>query len=131
MATAPIPEPARPLSGAQLTQSHPIRAARAELELRGAPRISTRDPEVVPLPPASTEAQRSGARRQLLWVWIPVAVTLVLLDVTFPLWFWRVPKLTPATGDYGYQFLVDAHRLETEPPAPQTVQVLGVGSSIA
>lgn len=96
-------------------------------------RIGTRDPEVVPLPtPIVAAGARAGVRwTNVLAVWLPVALILLLLDLTFPLWFWQIPKLTPRSADYGYQFLADAHRLMTRPRPVGTVQVLATGSSVA
>lgn len=71
------------------------------------------------------------ARRRLLQTWLPALLALVLLDVSFNQWFWRIPKLTPASGDYGYQFLTDARQLSTMPKQPGTPRVLAIGSSIA
>ena len=108
-----------------------MRAVRPDVELRtdeletGRARAATaaRRPAAAPT--------LSAARSKLLKVWLPVPLLLLLLDVTFPLWFWRVPKLTGATADYGYQFLVDAHDLATHVQAPDALRVLAVGSSIA
>ena len=107
-----------------------MRAARANAPVR--------DDEVSPLPGAEVAApsvpaaaSRDRGRAHLLKAWLPVPLLLLLLDVTFPLWFWHVPKLTPISADYGYQFLVDAHELSAPPPAPGTVHILSVGSSIA
>ena len=108
-----------------------MQAARAHVETRSQRRISTRDPELVPLPAADTAPGRRVDWRQLVKIWAPVALLLVLIDVSVPLWLWHVPKLTPPTADYGHQFLVDAHRLATAPAPPGTAQVLAMGSSIA
>lgn len=55
---------------------------------------------------------------------------LVLLDSTFNLYFWRIPKLTPRGVDYGYQFLVEVHAL-SQPKPPGAIRVVAFGSSVA
>ncbi|MDX2166739.1 MAG: hypothetical protein SF182_06735 [Deltaproteobacteria bacterium] len=87
------------------------------------------DLDAAPAPAAVDDAARR-ARSALLRAWIPAVAVLVLLDVTFNSWFWRIPKLTPRSADYGYQFLLDA-RAAAAPPAPGTRQVLALGSSVA
>jgi hypothetical protein len=63
-------------------------------------------------------------------VWIPIPIILILLDVTFGWYFWSIPKLTPRSADYGYQFVSDVHRLRQ--PAPgRAVRVVAVGSSVS
>ena len=75
------------------------------------------------------DAARSA--RATMWrAWVPALLALVLLDVTFNAWFWRIPKLTPTSADYGYQFLVDA-RVLAEPGPPGAPRVLALGSSVA
>jgi len=72
----------------------------------------------------------SDSRRRRAWR-IPFPVALViLLDLTFNLYFWRLPKLTPRSADYGYQFLVDVQEL-SRPIAAARVRVLAFGSSVA
>jgi hypothetical protein len=98
-----------------------MRAARADIELRDdAVAGATR-----------TNSSASVARRTMVLVWVPALLALVLLDVTFNLWFWRIPKLTGTSADYGYEFLLDARRLAAAPYETSTVQVLALGSSIA
>lgn len=80
--------------------------------------------------PAEVSDAARQARSALLRAWIPAVLVLVLLDVTFNSWFWRIPKLTPPSADYGYQFLLDARALAA-PPGPGTTRVLALGSSIA
>jgi hypothetical protein len=63
-------------------------------------------------------------------VWLPVVAMLVLLDATFNLYFWRIPKLSKTNADYGYQFLVDSLPLWGN-DAPGRTRVLALGSSIA
>ena len=67
----------------------------------------------------------------LLWrVWGPIPIILVLLDLTFGWYFWNIPKLTPRSADYGYQFVADVHRLRQ--PAPGGgLRVVAVGSSVS
>lgn len=94
-------------------------------------------------PPAATEYARervrpaerlqaaSRGRLHPVWkIWLPIPLLLLLLDVTFPAWFWRIPKLTGRSDDYGYQFLLDLHHLRTAPP-PGTTRVVAFGSSVA
>jgi hypothetical protein len=87
------------------------------------------------LPAAASREQAvpaaRAARRAIVMAWVPALLALVLLDVTFSQWFWRIPKLTPTSADYGYQFLVDARALAATPKQPGTPRVLAVGSSVA
>lgn len=70
---------------------------------------------------------RPGA---LFWkVWLPIPIFFVLLDCTFNLFFWHIPKVTGAYADYGYQFLMGVHRLY-EPKPQGSVRVLAFGSSV-
>lgn len=71
------------------------------------------------------------ARRAIVMAWVPALLVLLLLDVTLPQWFWRIPKLTPVSADYGYQFLTDARAMSTTPKQLGTPRVLAVGSSVA
>jgi hypothetical protein len=80
---------------------------------------------------AAVGAAHGYSRAALLKAWVPAVLALLLLDATFNLWFWRIPKLTSASGDYGYEFLLTAHRLREQPKAPGEVRVLATGSSIA
>jgi hypothetical protein len=65
-----------------------------------------------------------------LWkVWLPIPIIFVLLDCTFNLWFWNIPRIT-GDADYGYQFQLDLHRLEDR-KAPDAVRVLAFGSSVS
>lgn len=75
-------------------------------------------------------AARSG-RAAMRWAWGAGLLALVLLDATFNLWFWRIPRLTPASADYGYQFLAEARAVATTPKAPGVPRVLAVGSATA
>lgn len=82
---------------------------------------------------AAGDRTRGAARRAraAMWrAWLPALLALVLLDVTFNAWFWRIPKLTRSSADYGYQFLIDARALAA--PAPNGApRVLALGSSVA
>ncbi len=74
-------------------------------------------------------AKARSARRPRLIAPIPLLL-LVLFDVGFNLYFWRIPKLTGRAADYGYQVLLDVHRLE-QPKLPGVARVLAFGSSVA
>lgn len=82
---------------------------------------------------ATGEAARwpvSPDRYQPWWkVWLTVPLILLVLDVGFGLYFWKIPKLTGTADDYSYQFLYDLHELETNPPAG--TRVVAFGSSVA
>jgi hypothetical protein len=80
--------------------------------------------------PSLKTNSRSWARALLWKVWIPIPVILLLLDATFNLYFWKIPKLTPRSVDYRYQFLIDAHHI-SQPKPPGTTRVVAFGSSIA
>ena len=95
----------------------------AEGDVALAPASAARD-QAVPL-------KTRAARRAIVLTWVPALLALCLLDITFSQWFWRIPKLTPASADYGYQFLVDARALAATPKQPGTPRVLAVGSSVA
>jgi hypothetical protein len=73
----------------------------------------------------------AGASFYLPWwkVWLPIPLLLLLLDVAFPLYFWRIPKLSGSSDDYTYQFLSDLRDMEANPP--HGVRVLAFGSSVA
>ncbi|MFN8640367.1 MAG: hypothetical protein U0802_01390 [Candidatus Binatia bacterium] len=75
---------------------------------------------------------RSPRPKASLWtVWAPLPLLLLaLLDWSFPQFFWRLPKITGRSADYGYQFLLDAHEMERGKP-PAALRVLAVGSSVA
>jgi len=55
---------------------------------------------------------------------------LVLLDATFDLYFWRIPKLTGVLTDFGYEFLSTLHRLKRGKPEG-AIRVVAFGSSVA
>jgi hypothetical protein len=81
--------------------------------------------DAIPLPVARRTTAATAWR-----IWLPIPLLFLLLDVTFNLYFWRIPKLTGKSADYGYQFLVDLHRLH-QPPPPATARVLAAGSSVS
>lgn len=68
-------------------------------------------------------------RRALARLALPIAI-LFVVDATFPLYFWRIPKLTGRAADYGYQYLVDLHRA-TQPKPADVERVVVFGSSVA
>jgi hypothetical protein len=80
---------------------------------------------------AANDRRNSDASRYAPWwkVWLPIPIVLLLLDVSFNSYFWRVPKLSSISDDYTYQLLYDVHRLETS--KPEGVRVMAFGSSVA
>lgn len=78
---------------------------------------------------AAPEPAKGRAWPRPWQIWGPVAVILLLLDLTFNLWFWRIPKVT-GTGDWGYQFHIDLRRLH-EPKPPGVLRVIAFGSSVS
>ena len=60
---------------------------------------------------------------------IPILL-LILLDVGFNTYFWRIPKLTEPWDDYGYQFLLETQRLH-QPKPPGATRVVALGSSVS
>lgn len=80
----------------------------------------------------AAETRPPGADRYAPWwkVWLPIPLLLLLLDVTFNLWFWHIPKLTGTAADYSYQYLYDlAHLRGTHDP--DTTRVVAFGSSVS
>lgn len=76
-------------------------------------------------------SERTRSTPSLWSVWAPLPLLiLVLLDWSFPFYFWRVPKLTGRSADYGYQFLLDVHQMERG-KVPDSTRVLAFGSSVA
>lgn len=63
-------------------------------------------------------------------IWLPLLVAFVVLDLTFDLYFWRIPKLSRPNVDYGYQFLLDARALAQPAPTGHR-RALAFGSSVA
>lgn len=63
-------------------------------------------------------------------IWLPVAILFALLDLCFPLYFWRIPKVSSSESDWGYQFAIDQQQL-SRPKAPGARRVLAFGSSIS
>jgi hypothetical protein len=53
---------------------------------------------------------------------------LVSSDATFDLYFWRIPKVTSAFTDFGYEFLSTIHRLKAGKPG-NAIRVVAFGSS--
>lgn len=80
--------------------------------------------------PVPSTGPGQASRYANVWmVWASMAVALVVVDVTFNLWFWRVPKMT-VRGDWGYRFQIDLRRLHAPKPA-DTLRVVAFGSSVA
>lgn len=74
---------------------------------------------------------RGDARYTSFWkIWMPLVAAFVLLDLTFDLYFWRIPKLNKPNADYGYQFMLDAQPL-WQLKAADSRRVLALGSSVA
>lgn len=73
-----------------------------------------------------------GADKYATWwkVWLPIPLLLVVLDLTFNLWFWHIPKLTGTAADYSYQYLYDRQHLRGT-KADGTVRVVAFGSSVS
>ncbi len=71
-----------------------------------------------------------GASRYTAWwkIWLPIPLIFFVLDLSFPLYFWKIPKLTGTGDDYSYQFLYDLHDLQTH--RPPGVRVVAFGSSV-
>lgn len=87
------------------------------------------DTRIVAGVPASPRRPAGTRARALFWkVWMPIPILFVLLDCTFNLYFWKIPRIT-GDADYGYQFLLDVHRLY-EPAPAGAVRVLAFGSSV-
>lgn len=84
----------------------------------------------LPAEAAAAPAARS-ARAVMLLAWGTALAALLLLDLTFNQWFWRIPKLTPPSADYGYQFLTNARALAATPKVAGVPRVLAIGSSVA
>ncbi len=72
-----------------------------------------------------------GASTYKPWwkVWLPIPLLIVLLDVSLPVTFWQIPKLSGMADDFNYQFLYDLHHLNSNLPAG--VRVVAFGSSVA
>jgi hypothetical protein len=75
--------------------------------------------------PASNRARWAAAARRAA---LPIAL-LIAADVAFPHYFWRIPKLTGRSADYGYQFLIELNRA-VAPRPPDTPHVVAFGSSV-
>jgi hypothetical protein len=85
--------------------------------------------EPVPPPRPSTPAQPRRPYASAWKVWLPIPLLLLLLDCTFNLWFWKIPRIS-GEADFGYQFLVDLQRLQAPAP-PGALRVLVFGSSVS
>ena len=75
----------------------------------------------------------SDSRRQAeegagWWNVVPI-LFLLLLDIGFNGYFWRIPKLTEPWIDYGYGFLLETHYLH-RPKPPGATRVVAFGSSV-
>ena len=65
------------------------------------------DVALAPAPAAREQAvpvKTRAARRAIVMTWVPALLALFLLDVTFSQWFWRIPKLTPASPEKRRRF---------------------------
>lgn len=73
----------------------------------------------------------AGAAAYAPWrrVWLPIPLIILLLDVLFPVYFWRIPKLSGTSDDYSYQLLYNLHHLQTA--AAEGIRILAFGSSVA
>lgn len=80
----------------------------------------------------AVETRPPGADRYATWwkVWLPIPLLLVLADVTFNQWFWRLPKLTGSAADYSYQYLYDLQHLKGT-KRDDTARVVAFGSSVS
>jgi len=72
---------------------------------------------------------RRSAERATGWRNVVPILFLILLDVGFNSYFWRIPKLTEPWIDYGYGFQLETHRLH-EPKPSGTTRVVAFGSSV-
>lgn len=89
------------------------------------PRQSSQEAKVT-----APESHEGKPRYANVWkVWLPIPLLLLVLDLTFNLWFWQIPKLT-GMGDWGYQFHIDLQRLYAPKP-PGTLRVVAFGSSVS
>jgi len=80
---------------------------------------------------ADTAAVGHPARYASPWrVWLPIPIFLLILDLTFHLYFWNIPKLTGPAADWGYQFLIDLHQAQ-QPKAADAPRVVAFGSSVS
>jgi hypothetical protein len=78
---------------------------------------------------SARSASRSLADAAFWKTWVPIPFLILLLDCTFNLYFWNIPKLT-GDADWGYQFLLDVQQLH-RPKEENTRRVLAFGSSVA
>ncbi len=111
----------------QRAGTQPIVAAKAVGRNGAAP--NTTAMAVADVAPGKVTAR--PARYASPWkIWLPIPILLLLLDATFNLYFWKIPKLSGPDADWGYQFLIDVHRAEQPKPA-QTRRVVAFGSSVS
>lgn len=80
----------------------------------------------------AAQTRPPGAAHYAAWwkVWLPIPLLLLLLDVSFGAWFWRLPKLTGTAADYSYQYLYDLAHLRGS-KRDGTVRVVAFGSSVS
>jgi hypothetical protein len=78
---------------------------------------------------AAATRPRDAVFYQPWWkIWLPIPLIFLILDLTFNLYFWHIPKLTGTSDDYSYQFLYDLHDLQTH--RPPGVRIVAFGSSV-
>ncbi len=72
------------------------------------------------------------ADRYAIWwkVWLPIPLLLLVLDVSFNAWFWRLPKLTGSAADYSYQYLYDLANLRGT-KQEDVPRIVAFGSSVS
>jgi hypothetical protein len=78
---------------------------------------------------SARSSSRSLADAAFWKTWIPIPLIILLLDCTFNLYFWHIPKLS-VDADWGYQFVLDVHELH-RPKKENARRVLAFGSSVA
>jgi hypothetical protein len=98
-------------------------------ERQDAVAASDLQPGVGVSPIGSRAAVRHGGYATFWKVWLPIPILFLLLDCTFNLYFWSIPRIT-GDADWGYQFLIDAHKL-AEPKPQGAIRVLAFGSSVS
>lgn len=78
---------------------------------------------------AAATRPRGAVFYQPWWkIWLPIPLIFLVLDLTFNLYFWHIPKLTGTSDDYSYQFLYDLHDLQTH--RPPGIRIVAFGSSV-
>jgi hypothetical protein len=118
-----------------VTGSNTIRAepgGSAQVAARAASEVEPDDEEVYGPDGdevAAATRPRGAVYYQPWWkIWLPIPLIFLVLDLTFNLYFWHIPKLTGTADDYSYQFLYDLHDLQTH--RPPGVRILAFGSSV-